>query len=143
MAKCIVYKGGYKYQLKKTCTVRISILPRRPIRTDYISLKTTGELTLKKGYAWDGPSGPTFDTPSFMRGSLIHDALYQLMREKRLDHDSYREVADRTLRSICREDGMCAIRALWVYYAVRLFGDPAADPAEDRPLTHVPKGCRP
>ena len=143
MTKCIAYKDGYKYQLKQTYAVRIAITPATPIHTEYISLEAPGELTLKEGYAWDGPSGPTIDTPSFMRGSLVHDALYQLMREQHLDHNVYREAADRTLQDICKEDGMWSIRAWWVYHGVRLFADPAADPTDERPLTYAPKDCQP
>ena len=141
--KCIAYKSGYKYQLKETYTVRIPVIPGAAIHTEYISLETTGDLTLKEGYAWDGPSGPTIDTLTFMRGSLVHDALYQLMREGNLDKNVYREAADRTLRDICREDGMWSVRAWFVYHGVRLFADPAADPADERPLIHAPKGCQP
>ena len=141
MTHCIAYKDGYKYQLKQTYSVRIAVIPAAPIRTEYITLELTGDLTLKEGYAWDGPSGPTIDTKSFMRGSLVHDALYQLMREKQLDHKTYREPADRTLQAICKEDGMTALRAWSVYHGVRLFGDPSADPALDHPMSHAPKNC--
>jgi len=141
MAKCIAYKGGYKYQLKARYVVSISIKPTKAIRTKYIALSTKGLLTIREGYAWDGPSGPTIDTLSFMRGSLVHDALYQLMRENYLDHDTYREAADRTLQSICKEDGMWRIRAWWVYQGVRFFGKPASDPADDRPITFAPERC--
>lgn len=141
MVQCIAYKDGYKYQLKLSYTVTIPIIPSDPIHTEYISLESTGALTIKEGYAWDGPSGPTFDTPSFMRGSLIHDALYQLMRDGHLDHTAYRDAADRTLQQICKEDGMWSIRAWWVYHGVRMFADPAADPANKRPLTYAPAGC--
>ena len=91
-----------------------------------------------KGYAWDCPSGPTLDTRNFMRGSLVHDALYQLMRESLLDHTIHREPADRILQSLCREDGMTALRAWWVYQGVRLFGNPASDPAQQRPVLWAP-----
>ena len=74
---CILYNGGYKYQLKETSTIAIDISPETPIDTEYITLDSQGNLTIKKGYAWDGPSGPTIDTLTFMRGSLVHDALYQ------------------------------------------------------------------
>jgi hypothetical protein len=139
--KCIAYNGGYKYQLKDSYTVSIGIRLAVPIKTDYISLDADGSITIKKGYAWDGPSGWTIDTLTFMRGSLLHDALYQLMREKHLDHNTYREPADRLLQRICKEDGMWSLRAWWVYQAVRLFGDPAAEPANDRPVVHAPEGC--
>ena len=141
--KCITYNGGYKYQLKATYTAAIDIRPAVPVDTEYIKLDGEGSLTLAEGYAWDGPSGPTIDTLTFMRGSLVHDALYQLMRDRHLDHDAYREAADRVLQKICIEDGMSRLRAWWVYHGVRLFADPAADPADKRPATRAPKGCEP
>ena len=94
---------------------------------------------MKKGYAWDGPSGPTIDTRNFMRGSLVHDALYQLMREEHLDKETYRKPADQLLRDMCREDGMWSIRAWWVYLAVRWWADPAADPANKKPIIKAPR----
>ena len=140
---CIAYNDGYKYQLKETYVLTIEIQPDQAIFTDYIDLDRQGNLTIRKGYAWDGPSGPTFDTLDFMRGSLVHDALYQLMRDTKLDHNRHREAADRTLQKICKEDGMSALRAWWVYLGVHQFGDPSADPARKRPVIHAPKGCHP
>lgn len=135
----IVYKSGYKYQLKEDYVTGIDIKPEAPIITDYIALASDGTLTIKKGYAWDGPSGPTFDTLNFMRGSLVHDALYQLMRERHLDKKKYRDFADRLLQAMCKEDGMSGLRAWWVYQGVRFGGDPAADPANDKPVLRAPK----
>lgn len=142
MVSCIAYKGGYKYQLKLTYLVRIPIIPAAPIHTEYISLESTGELSIREGYAWDGPSGPTIDTASFMRASLVHDALYQLMRDGHLNRATYRDAADRVLRQMCEEDGMWPLRAWWVYHGVKRFADPAADPASERPLTYAPEGCQ-
>jgi hypothetical protein len=139
--ECIAYKSGYKYQLKKDYVTAIGINPPAPIVTKYIELAADGTLTIRDGYAWDGPSGPTIDTLDFMRGSLVHDAFYQLIREGHLDKAKYRDVADRLLQKMCKQDGMFALRAWWVYQAVHRFGDPAADPANDKPLTHAPKGC--
>lgn len=140
--ECISYKEGYKYQLKKSYITTIDIKPEKDIISDYINLTTDGQLTIKKGYAWDGPSGPTFDTLNFMRGSLAHDALYQLMRENFLDRKKYREYADRLLQSMCKEDGMNPIRAWWVYKGVHYFGDPSADPANKKPVVKAPKSCQ-
>jgi len=81
---------------------------------------TDGILSIYPRYAWDGPSGPTFDTKTFMRGSLFHDALCQLIGEGLLDK-KYRKYADRLLRQICLEDGMNTIRAWYVYQAVRFY----------------------
>ena len=123
--KVIRYKGGYKYQLAEACVTHVSIHPTHHVSSDFIVLSTDGVLIVDKGYAWDGPSGPTIDTKNFMRGSLVHDALYQLMREGLLPEE-WRDMADRELQRICIEDGMWKIRAWWVYRAVRDFGHSSA-----------------
>ena len=122
MRKNIRYKGGYKYQLVEPYVDRVPIHPAVNIATLYISLSTEGELEIGLGYAWDGPSGPTIDTKDFMRGSLVHDVLYQLMREGWLSREEWKEPADRLLRKMCIEDGMWRLRAWWVYIAVAKFG---------------------
>jgi hypothetical protein len=139
--KCITYNEGYKYQLKETYKIKIDIKPKTFVDLDYVTLDVDGMLTIKKGYAWDGPSGPTIDTLTFMRGSLVHDALYQLMRENKLEKNSPREQADQILQKICKEDGIWSMRAWWVFQGVRLFADPAADPASKRPAQKAPKDC--
>lgn len=121
---------GYKYQSMEDYTIKIDVKPPREVETRFIDLTKEGELTVKKHYAWDGPSGPTFDTANFMRGSLVHDALYQLMRDKYIDQ-KHRKYADMLLREHCREDGMGSVRAWYVYWAVRLFAAGAAKPASE------------
>ena len=81
----------------------------------------------EKGYAWDGPSGPAIDTKNFMRGSLVHDACYQLMREGLLPQDK-RKPSDVLLWLICLDDGMSRTRADYVYHAVRTFAGRSARP---------------
>lgn len=130
----IKYQAGYKYQLAELYAVQIGIMPPENIEHDFIHLNKNGVINIKQGYAWDGPSGPTIDTKNFMRGSLIHDALYQLMREGLLP-ESRRELADDELRHICREDGMSWLRAWWVYKAVRAFGSSSAAVAPDPIIT--------
>lgn len=137
--KSIAYKDGYNYQLKENYTLDIPLTPPVTITTDYIQLTTDGKLLIIKGYAWDGPSGPAIDTPSFMRGSLVHDALYQLIREGHLDREKHRKVADKILREICKEDGMWILRTWWVYKFVRWFGNPSTVSAAERPLLHAPR----
>lgn len=128
----------YKYQLVKDYKVVIPI-KGKTILEDYIELYPNGILLIKKGYAWDGPSGPTIDTLSFMRGSLVHDVLYQLIRMRLLDL-SYRKRADQIIRQICLEDGMSRIRAGYVYRSLRWFGGKAATPGTQKPdvITCVP-----
>ncbi|MBN2028668.1 DUF1353 domain-containing protein [bacterium] len=118
----------YKYTLFSDYKHQTELRMAQPVKIGHVvSLEMDGLLTIQKGYAWDGPSGPTIDTPNFMRGSLVHDALYQLMREKLIPQD-HREYADRLLREICLEDGMSSIRAWWIYKAVRLCGGSSAEP---------------
>lgn len=89
-----------------------------------------GKLFVKKYYAWDGASGPTWDDNTNMRGSLIHDALCQLMREGRLDRNKWWGYAADVLRDVCIEDGMSQSRAnLWCW-AVKKFGRGNSKPAE-------------
>ncbi len=97
---------------------------------DYLNLDLNGRLTIAKKFAWDGPSGPVIDTRNFMRASLVHDALYQILRESpdMKDRDGFRKKADKILRSICRDEDMSGLRSTWVYYAVRLFGRGRARP---------------
>ena len=135
MADCIHYKAGYKYLLTRDYSVNVGIRPPKKIEIEHIRLDTDGTLTIFKGYAWDGASGPTIDTKSSMRGSLVHDALYQLIRHGLLD-DAYREKADELLYSICRDDGMMWIRANLWEKAVRWFASGACRPSSE-PMEEV------
>jgi len=119
------YRSGYKYQLHSDFYVDTGIIIPNTIEIDYITLAQAGTLYTRKGYAWDGPSGPTIDTKNFMRGSLVHDALYQLMRNEMLPL-SRRGEADRLLQKMCKEDGMSSLRAWWVYQGVAKFGKKSA-----------------
>jgi hypothetical protein len=134
----IRYRSGYKYQLVEEYRVTVNVLPESDLLTDYIDLRKGGHLTIKKGYAWDGPSGPTIDSNNFMRGSLVHDALYQLIRHQFLQ-THWKDTADRELRRMCREDGMSAIRAWWVYRGVKWFGKPAVMPEAKKPVLRAPE----
>jgi hypothetical protein len=125
-----IQKKSYDYVLKEDYVILVPIFPtaliQEPVNKVHISLDCDGVLFIKKGYAWDGPSGPAFDTPAFMRGSLVHDALYQLIRAERIDPRSSRKKADKILRNICKEDGMSRFRRWYVYWGLRMFGGQAA-----------------
>lgn len=132
MSKKIYYRKfrGYKYQLMEKYVYETELKIPKTVRTEngWIRMAVTrGRITIKKGYLWDGPSGPSIDTSNFMRGSLVHDALYQLIRENLLDKKNRKE-ADRILYDICIEDGMSRFRASYVYRALRIFGARAARP---------------
>ena len=132
----IRYRAGYKYQLHETFSVQT---PYRGIECggDYLSLDADGLLTLNAGYSSDGPSGPTIDTKTFMRGAFAHDALYQFMRSECIPLE-LRDMADKLLREMCIEDGMCKMRAAWVYYGLKWGGAAAADPRNKKEILEAP-----
>uniref|UniRef100_A0A6M3LNT4 DUF1353 domain-containing protein n=1 Tax=viral metagenome TaxID=1070528 RepID=A0A6M3LNT4_9ZZZZ len=134
----IYYRSGYKYQLYADYqTPLVYVKTDYNIHTDFIVFNKPNMLTVRKGYAWDGASGPAIDTGTILRGALIHDACYQLLRESHLPKGQ-REMADKELRRICLEDGMWRIRAWWVYHAVRLGAGPHASPYNDREIFTAP-----
>lgn len=120
----------YKYKLTEDFTYQTEILGCN-IEHPYIQLTIEGVLTVVEGYSWDGPSGPTIDTLSFMRASLVHDALYQLLREGLLPPEK-RKDADLLLKQICIADGMSKIRATYLHLGVKLFAKRAATPGKER-----------
>lgn len=117
----IFYKEGYKYQLEEPYRVETACRPYVTGGNRFVSIDTQGILTISAGYAWDGASGPAIDTKNFMRGSLVHDALYQLIAIGILPPNQ-RQYADLMLKEIVLEDGMNPIRAWWVHLAVKHFG---------------------
>ena len=133
----ILYTKGFKYQLAEMYKVQTPITGYRII-TDYCTLQPDGMLTIFKDFAWDGPSGPTIDTKTFMRGSLVHDVLYKLLREERLPQ-SERFIADKLLQYICIEDGMWKLRAWIVFQAVHYFAKSAASPTNRKRIISAPK----
>jgi hypothetical protein len=140
---CIRYGTGYRYQLRAPYAV---LLPEMrgavdlPVVTDWLEFDSDGWLRIRAGYAWDGASGPTFDSKSSMRGSLVHDSLYQMMRRGRISAE-WRPVADKVFHRMCKEDGMLPPRAWLWYHAVRIFASPAADPAAESPDEMAGCGC--
>lgn len=62
------YRKGFKYQLAENETFETPFKSEINIHLPFISLHTTGRLIGRKGYAWDGCSGPTIDTRTVRRG---------------------------------------------------------------------------
>ncbi len=110
----------YKYKLCEPLSISIPELSSYTIETPYFTIKN-GVMVISKNYAWDGPSGPTIDTKNSMMPSLVHDVLYQCIREKYLPI-STKSIADKTFHKLCRKNGMSAIRAGYFYLGVKWFG---------------------
>ncbi len=70
-----------------------------------------------------------------MRASLVHDALYQLMRNDELKSRTHRKAADQIFKDICKADGVSNLRASAYYKALRRYGDPPASP-ENKKIVH-------
>jgi hypothetical protein len=138
----IRYRSDYKYQLAEGYEIKTLIRPKAAIKTDFIDLNVAGNLLVKKAYAWDGPSGPVKDTPENMRASLVHDALYQLMRIKELNARTHRKTADIQFMEICKEDGVSSRTANLWYRGLRRFGKPAASPENKKNVVRAPQRRR-
>lgn len=136
MSEHIHYRDGYKYRLMEDYEL-ITPVTGYAVATDYLILNKDGRLRIKKGFPWDGASGPTFDSKSSMRASLVHDAFYELERCELISL-KMRDKIDVLLHDICEQDGMWGWRAnLWLW-AVRKFGIFAADPGGDHPVLEAP-----
>ncbi len=137
----ILYRSGYKYQLAAEYRGHLDIKLQAPINTEWWSIDEDGGFAISAGYAWDGPSGPTIDTRTFMRGSLVHDMLYQAMRIGLLS-PAFKDAADAELRQICLADGMHIWRAWYVWRGVQ-WGGHKAIVGGPRLMRRAPKVTQP
>lgn len=151
----IYYRAGYKYQLAADYAVLTPFHLVSPVETEWLRLSEAGWLLIRQGYAWDGPSGPTLDTASAMRGSLIHDALYQLIRLGNLGV-ACRAAADQIYEDCLIADAEAVIQRTyprlmqapmialakaraWSHFkALRAFGGTAAEPSAEKLMLTAP-----
>ena len=95
------------------------------IQSKFFEINNLGMMVIYKGYRWDGPSGPTIDTPSFMRSSAAHDVSFQCLREGLVLDDRRNEflkLANYDLKDISRKDGMLKSRSSIAKFSVDKFG---------------------
>lgn len=133
----IYYVEGFKYQLAQEYVVATPIIGTR-IDDEYFALDEDGTLTIHHGYAWDGASGPTFDSKSSMRASLVHDVFCQVMRDKRLDFDRWQDTVNALFKAHCIEDGMWGWRAAAWHAAVEFADAGNPDQGPDRQILTAP-----
>ena len=142
------FSEGYKYQVEEDFIIKTSIQLKDNVVTPWIILFCNGKLFIRKGYAWDGPSGPTWDwldNKSIMTPSLVHDALYQLMRMGMLDLE-LRSYADEMLGALMRKRASKWWSLRWLQglrsriwtRETKKFGGSAADPKNRRKIYEVP-----
>ena len=117
----------YKYVICRTYKIKLNFCTGFSVLGSKYDLSADGILEIKHGYAWDGASGPTFDTRNTMRASCVHDVLYQMMRESDIP-TTFKDSADMELSLLMIEDGINSnklwnkIRAGYYYWGVRIFG---------------------
>jgi hypothetical protein len=133
----IRYSEGYKYQLEALYACETPVTGTL-IEDDLFTLYESGLLVIRKGFAWDGASGPTFDSKSSMRASLVHDVFCICMRDGRLPYEKWQDTVNEFFRQQCIEDGMWAWRAgLW-HAAVELADAGNPDQGRDRVVLTAP-----
>ena len=117
----IFYKAGYKYQLFEEYEIEIDFLKDIYMDEEFYYI-TDGWLTIKSGYAWNGASGPVIDTCKTKRASLVHDVLYQMIRNKLIPYD-LKELSDNLFQSILIDDEYPEILAKIYKQGLLLFGN--------------------
>ena len=130
----LFYRASVKYIATRTMVFQLNMATAHALQHDVrrggVELTQNGRLTIQKGFACDGPSGPAIDTPNAMRAAFIHDALYYLSRQGLLpDSPAVRYEADVELHHTARSVGMTRLRGFGFFYGVRIFAAYAADPS--------------
>jgi len=134
----IEYKEGYDYWLVKDYSIETGISLGKTVSTKLLSITAKGLLTIKEGYAWDGASGPAIDTETVKRTSLVHDALYQLIREGYI-HPVHKERADelfieeylKSCEKLKKKNALSALRAWYMRKAVDKYGGASTKPRKN------------
>ena len=127
------YREGYANQVHEDFSLKLKYNPTVSYENNFLSINVSGVLSIKAGYAWDGASGPTVDTKNTIVPSCVHDALYQLMREKAIPR-SFRIHADQLFYEMLRSRGMMWFRAQYWYRGVRMGGSSSANPKNKKPI---------
>lgn len=122
----------YKYKFKVEENFSIELPFKIPdFVHPYASLKD-GILSVKRGYAWDGASGPIINTRDTLVASLVHDVLYQAMRLNLIKSSKEnRMIADKNFFEILKMNGVNSIRRKVWYFAVRFFGKKSTKSLQD------------
>lgn len=141
--KVIAYKkGNFNYQLDEgDHSVQLPGNYASPGNweegNDFVWISTDGILHISEGYAWDGLTGIP-DKKSWMIPGLEHDALYQLMREGKLNENIWKLIADEFFYTQLLKYGAWKITAKILYRGVRCLGISASDPKKVRKLLKAP-----
>lgn len=106
-----------KYQLAQDFEIHTPITGEA-IDDQFFTLYRDGFLRVRKGFAWDGASGPTLDTKNSMSASLVHDVLCIMMRDRRLSYARWQDITNLFFEEMCIRAGMWRWRSRLWYLAV-------------------------
>ena len=109
----------YKYQLLRMKRYNGTCLQGITLDHEYVNIKDT-IIEIRKGYMWDGVSG-FIDLDSMLGGSLVHDAMYQMLRADLLE-PHHRSTADQLFKTIIKRDGTSKLLSWIAHTAVRALG---------------------
>ena len=131
----IKYYDNYKYQLGEDAHINLPIYGEE-YESDFIKITRSGDLFIRKGYAWDGSTGAK-DTKKTLPASLVHDALCQLINEGMIDK-KWQLTADLTYRAICLGNGFGNMRTAIRYRAIRCYDDSGLKEYKPREILTAP-----
>ena len=127
-----------KVSIQTPIAIESSLTVRGASGYSYIDMETDGLLTINAEYAWDGATGIP-DNKKNIFASLVHDALYQILRddhqrdEPLLDDTSrkqFRQRADKLFKDLYRKNGANGlVDIFWTalaYNVLRLCGKRAS-----------------
>jgi len=120
-APSLKYISGCKYLLHEDYEHLLPFDTGLQIVLGFIELDGS-RLLLRKGYGWDGASGPVLDTKTVMRATAVHDALYRLIRYELLSEFEFKDRCDLEFVRILEEDGMPKFSRYWIQKGVKQFG---------------------
>ena len=117
----IKYKEGFRFYLADDFFILIEGLPDVAVLETYKMSLSNGSLRISRGYMWDGP----WKNKKMIRGFLVHEALYQLIRLGYLDY-SWRLKANAVLCKILVADGVFRGFAFLIKKFFDVFGSVAS-----------------
>lgn len=127
----IYYFKNIKYLLAKDAWF-VTGIKNHSGGTSFIRIYPDGSLHIRKGWGWDGASGPTIDTDSALYASLAHDALAVLIRQGILPFSVY-EKADKELIRLAGKKHMWKLRLkTWAWIMTNLVKGRYARPDQRR-----------
>ena len=140
----LLYRAHYKYRFEREFRVRLPkkaqplcdwsfIIPSIDGGPPWVQLRTDRWMIFRAGYCYDGPSGPTKDSPCSMGPAAFHDGCYQGARLSKLPQDEdLRELCDDVFKDYLIHDGMSDERAELWYQGVQLGAGYAWKPQLER-----------